>query len=129
MCRIVLALALLMSVITPTHTEEILGYFTVEVTPPGDPPLWVREAWVGLRLPYMQTATCNADIISGKPTVERLSYFVSQTVAIELLEKRSPKAAQWWRDHGFPHGSKVEFCFAADPAVAWKPLPPWRGLH
>jgi hypothetical protein len=84
--------------------------------PQGEPPLWVREQWVGLELPLARgpsaasfygfgaisgPRTCLAQIwgiLSGR--AERImGYPVYADRAVEILAEASPKAAAWWREN------------------------------
>lgn len=85
--------------------------------PPGEAPEWVREKWVGLSLPLADEAGAlhslpTVGVISHPKTrlgyyrarltgrVRRASgYIVYSTAAIEVLERSSPEAAAWWRNH------------------------------
>jgi len=84
-------------------------------TPPGEAPLNVREAWVGLRLPTIDERS-NAQtwhtigvvrgpasffgslfaLLVGK-TKPVQGFRVASAVAIDLLAEHSPEAAAWWR--------------------------------
>lgn len=108
---------------------------TIEVisVPHGDAPAWVRAAWVGCRFP---TSSCECGHIPQYvtsvlpsehkgliPATEYLAnpekyapqkidgYSIDQAVALEVLEKRNPKAAAWWRNLGFPKKGADENAF------------------
>ena len=92
---------------------------TLKITsvPPGEAPVWVREQWVGLSLPLAQQCThAHAYRTSGvlsRPTtrIGRLftrfsgksgsesGYAVESVLAIQVLAKSSPEAADWWRSN------------------------------
>lgn len=69
--------------------------------PPGQAPLEIREAWVGLILPIAENKssdTIQMGALGGKP--ENLGgYDVETKVAIKELKKKSPKAAKWWESN------------------------------
>ena len=89
----------------------------IESTPPGEAPMWVREKWIGLRLPLLQSAPepmrlNTGGVISGPRTRFQLwmarffrrlepasGYLVGVLPAIEVLERTSPEAAAWWREN------------------------------
>lgn len=92
-----------------------MPYFEVTSVPPGEAPLWVREKWVGLRLPLADESgsmfqgevigvlcSPNSRIaywwarLTGRIKHES-GYLVRCAPAIELLERASPEAAVWWR--------------------------------
>jgi len=84
--------------------------------PPGEAPLWVREKWVSLELPLTRYATAKECFTFGvlsqpgsclaqvwgvvRGRAERVTgYVVEGARAIEVLERSSPQAAAWWREH------------------------------
>jgi hypothetical protein len=90
------------------------------VNPPaGEAPESVRAAWVGISLPVdgpQHLITCRTVgvcrgprsllagilcILLGRTKIER-GYRVRSAVAIDLLCKRAPEAAAWWRENT-PH--------------------------
>ena len=100
----------------------------IVAVPPGDAPAWVREKWVGLELPLAQSSTeasrsRTADVLSGPKSFlgvlatllrggyqQRSGFKVDVMQALEVLEIRSPDAAQWWRTNA-PHLVKPSRCF------------------
>ncbi len=93
---------------------EIIG------VPDGEAPLWVREKWVGLRLPLAPQRASLAvaptvGVLSGpRRLVARLfsvllgrakwqkGYVVPGSDAIQILALASPEAAAWWTENA-PH--------------------------
>jgi hypothetical protein len=84
--------------------------------PPGEAPLWVREKWVGLKLPLaigkravqarsvgVLTAPKSFFAFLGAlfrgQTHVSAGYVVRAAVAVEILESASPDAAKWWREN------------------------------
>lgn len=69
--------------------------------PPGQAPDWVRKEWVGLIMPVAENlppiiSACG--VLGGK--VENPNgYPIETSIAIEALTKKSPEAAQWWKDN------------------------------
>jgi hypothetical protein len=86
--------------------------------PPGEAPIEIREAWVGLELPLLRERPgrfLGSGVLSGPRSVGaslfRLltfrsklhrGYVVGSLASIEVLEKSNPMAASWWREHT-PH--------------------------
>ena len=96
---------------------EIMAFLRITSTPDGEAPEWVREQWVGLVIPLAEgydglTETETSGVLSSarteigqflssifdRPQIE-LGYVVDSLIAIEILAKSSPKAADWWRVH------------------------------
>jgi hypothetical protein len=90
--------------------------------PPGEAPLAIRQAWVGLVLPSRRKRPGRylaAGILSGPRSIgERLKYLlavryrvqsgyiVPTLSAIEVLERSNPAAARWWRENA-PHAVRA----------------------
>lgn len=90
--------------------------------PPGEAPLAIRQAWVGLELPLRRKRPGRyfaAGVLSGPRSVgETLKcllgfryrihsgYVVPTLPAVELLERSNPAAARWWRDNA-PHAVRA----------------------
>ena len=86
-------------------------------TPPGEAPLSVRVAWVGLELPLTPTrATRQLAMTSGVVSAPRgfwgriaalflggygvqTGYMVTARDAVDRLQSKDPVAAAWWREH------------------------------
>jgi hypothetical protein len=91
-------------------------YFLVTSVPPGEAPAWVREKWVGLRLPLRQQSKSpgtfpGAGVLTGPrgvlsslaawlsgSLVRQEGYLIDTLAAMEVLEGVHPKAAAWWRE-------------------------------
>ena len=83
--------------------------------PPGEAPLSVRLAWVGLELPLSkasrQLAMTSGVISSPRDWWRRIvglvtgsygvqtGYMVNARDAVDLLQSKDPTAAMWWREH------------------------------
>ena len=83
--------------------------------PEGEAPDWVRDAWIGLRLPTSrptQTTTVGFGVVTGpintlRQCWEQLrgrslrvsGYAVRASTAVNRLSAHHPEAAQWWRDN------------------------------
>ena len=82
----------------------------------GEAPQWVRRAWHGLILGCLPVAGCSegeeTGVRSGQPRKEkRYGFSVPQDRALRVLARHKPRAAEWWREHGFPHRG---LCFKFD---------------
>ncbi len=120
------------------------AFILVTATPPGEAPVEVRKAWVGLILPLapeveQPSASPPLGVRSGPKGLissilatlfyrgERVHvYSVLGSEAIEVLERSHPDAAQWWRNsathvlrQGMGLGFPVDVCVvvAANDAV------------
>lgn len=95
-------------------------FVLVHAVPQGEAPEWVRQAWVGLRLPLLTSSEGPKEwravgVLSaprsfiewlrlwlrGQSRRER-GYAVAVVEAIELLDAARPDAAAWWRENT-PH--------------------------
>jgi hypothetical protein len=104
-------------------------------TPAGEAPEAIRRAWVGLVLPLHEKFDRPVThplfgVLTGPKTLlsmffknlfttpaRRDSYMVTAQVAIELLAKHNPTAAQWWVDNT-PHFVKsTRWLLAFEPKV------------
>jgi hypothetical protein len=91
-------------------------YLYVTSVPSGEAPLWVREKWVGLKLPVTGPLSVGTFRGSGVLTGPRgpvssffamLSgqlrqtegYIVDAIAAVEVLASAHPDAAAWWKEH------------------------------
>ena len=83
--------------------------------PPGEAPLSVRLAWVGLELPLARTArqlAMTSGVVSAPRGLWRrfaslflgrygvqTGYMVTARDAVDVLQAKDPAAAAWWREH------------------------------
>jgi hypothetical protein len=85
--------------------------------PPGEAPLSVRLAWVGMELPLTQgrnsrQLAMTSGVVSGPRGLwQRIAalflgrygvqtgYAVNARDAVDLLQAKDPTAAAWWREH------------------------------
>lgn len=84
--------------------------------PPGQAPDWVRKAWVGLEIPLAVQLSVTSSPQKNVPgrKLERLGGFqVRGKIAITLLSKKSPEAANWWRRNA-PHVFSEVLVFKKD---------------
>ena len=103
-------------------------------TPPGEAPLWVREAWIGTTVPLAQRGNTplrfpTAGVITGPQNtfgfftawlrgqlVREAGYLVEVVPAVEALAKNNPAAAQLWRENT-PHLVRPRRCFVFQQGV------------
>src|SRR5258707_291127 len=90
-------------------------FVTIVHRPIGEAPDWVRDAWIGLRLPVADLKRKNfvgVGVISGPHnfflqvwrnvrgrTVRISGYSVNAKAAVDLLSEANPSAAEWWRQN------------------------------
>ena len=92
----------------------------VTSTPSGEAPDWVREAWVGLKLPLSRIPEEEYGLTVGpfsrRPVPEEQDgYRVDSDAAVDALRGSQPNAAEWWitRGYGLPGSIFVfgrQFC-------------------
>lgn len=96
------------------------GIILIIKIPAGEAPKWVRKAWLGLELPCdpfsgLPDSGQECGVITNSVVPRRDGYSVLQKEAIAILERKRPKAAKWWKDHGFPKTGEY-FSFDTDEA-------------
>jgi len=92
-------------------------YIRILDTPPGEPPVWVREKWLGLELPLADgdrgvREAYTSEVLTGPRNrftaawwglpgrLQRQSgYAVDVHEALDILERAAPDAALWWRQN------------------------------
>ena len=107
------------------YTQAIVEIRSV---PHGEAPLWVREKWVGLRLPTVLqegslVSARTFGVLSGpRSTLAQLwalaigrtkresGFVVPVLPALHALEEFSPEAAAWWRENA-SHMVQPKACF------------------
>jgi hypothetical protein len=103
----------------------------ITCVPPGEAPLEIRQAWVGLVLPLHRKRAggyFTSGVLSGPRSalavlrhlltfrykIQR-GYVVSSQAAIAALEAVNPTAAHWWRDNTrHKVGARRYFLFATE---------------
>ena len=108
--------------------KYIQAIVEIRSVPHGEAPLWVREKWVGLKLPTVlqEGSLVNArtfGVLSGPRSwlaqfwalacgrAKRESGFVVPVLtALHALEECSPEAAAWWRENA-SHLVQPKVCF------------------
>ncbi|HEY1065099.1 MAG TPA: hypothetical protein VGE52_03285 [Pirellulales bacterium] len=85
---------------------EEFGVVNIQVfaPPPGQAPLEIRRAWVGVVMPISTAPNAEppepvVGKISGQLLDVEPGYAVDAPVAIERLAAVAPEAAEWWRKH------------------------------
>ncbi len=73
--------------------------FRIKTTPIGTFPEWVRDAFVGLKLP---SVPCSRDVVfkwmgvvEGEEPKELSFFVVNGKEAIELMKQKNPRASAW----------------------------------
>ena len=83
------------------------GRIKIVRTPAGGAPEEVRKEWVGVILPCAPilgfTDGIELNAVTGEKVPKRYCFHVPQIEAIEALEQKSPDAARWWRELGYPY--------------------------
>lgn len=123
---------------------------TIEIVrrPDGEAPEWVRDAWIGMRLPLAADGVQVASTVSVLHRPSRLElwlerfrkrwpvwegYMVNASVAVDLLEAVNAEAAAWWRaNSAHMLDGAMWFMFDAPscrpvdgaPAKSWPSRPP-----
>jgi hypothetical protein len=88
-----------------------MGIFPTKIRitsrPQGEPPEWVRDAWIGCELDCAPR-TCGhvpeycAGVVTGR--LSKIDgYDVCQVHAFMVLNEKSPEAARWWAESGYPY--------------------------
>ena len=113
--------------------QAAMGSVRIIDVPPGEAPLEIRKAWVGLVLPLAGNRVQArklpiAGVLTGPKNLfasllrvfggQRsfsTGYAVETRAAIDILEKADPRAAAWWRENA-PHllAPWRHFVFAAE---------------
>ena len=79
------------------------GWIRVMKAPKGEAPLEIREKWIMLLLPC-------------EPIASNKGVLIRQDYALEILEKREPEAATYWRSRGLPKDGEY-FNFEIDEVL------------
>jgi hypothetical protein len=117
------------SIVRQIQTED-LGTIRFISPPRGGAPMWVREAWIGVEVPCLfshdgvppNEGDTVRDVETGLEVPDYPGYIVLQVLALEALEKSSPKAAKYWADCGFPNHPFALFLFDHSSAEVVKPI-------
>ena len=93
------------------------GRIRIESLPDGEAPEWVRQAWVGLVLPCAPIMVFEKErkgVLSHKDTTKKDGEYiinVPQEASLRLLRRKSPEAAAWWAEHGYPNKLEMDWGF------------------
>src|SRR4029450_1901344 len=98
--------------------------------PPGEAPVAVRSAWVGVELPLKRKNPqryLGSGVLSGpRSAIQTLihlftfrlkvhtGFVVPSLTAVEILERTQPTAARWWRENA-PHTMRPRRYFLFPP--------------
>lgn len=75
-----------------------MQFVKIRSTPAGEAPDHIRQAWVGLVLPVVQSidrSSVSFGVISAEPMCME-GFEVPAQVALRILELEDPEAADWW---------------------------------
>lgn len=108
---------------------EDLGTIRFTSVPKGGAPLSIREQWIGVEVPCLfshdgttQEGAGQRDVISGLDVPDYPGYIVLQRMAIDALREKSPEAATFWNELGFPNHDLALFLFSLESAEVVKPV-------
>jgi len=76
-------------------------YFQITSLPPGEAPADIQTAWIGCVMPLFdrRVSGVRRGVLTRQRLPNRLGYTVRVLDALAVLERHSPAAAQWWREH------------------------------
>lgn len=103
------------------HCIEIID------VPAGQAPDWVRRAWVGLVLPldplnpFVDGGFCKG-VMDGA-YVSDGGYAVDAVSVVEILEQKSPEAAEWWRTNTNWIRPRLQLVFCPEACQPIESLP------
>jgi hypothetical protein len=77
------------------------GYFQITSLPPGEAPTDIQAAWIGCVMPLyaFRANAVSRGVLTRRRLPTRPGYSVRVLDALAVLERRSPAAARWWREH------------------------------
>ena len=116
-------------------------FIKITSLPHGDAPDWVRNAWIGCSMPCEPECGHIPQPVQSVLPPKRLSrllridrflkheapqkvagYSVDTTVALVILRKKSPSAARWFYDRGYPKDG-MAFRFRAEEVTVIETVP------
>lgn len=93
-------------------------YLKIHSTPSGEAPEHIRNAWVGICIPYPEFSRIKgpyevdlAGVLTGASRGKKKVFPISAQDAIDVLAQTQPEAALWWKRSGNYYG---DFLFDAD---------------
>jgi hypothetical protein len=108
---------------------EDLGTICFTAAPRGAAPIQIREQWIGVEVPCLfshdgvpREGDRTQDVATGLDVPDYPGYVVLQILAIEILRQKSPEAAEYWGELGFPNHATALFLFDHDSAEVVKPV-------
>ena len=108
---------------------EDLGVIRFTSVPKGGAPISIREQWIGVEVPCLfshdgvpKKGDGMRDVITGLDVPDYPGYIVLQTMAINALQEKSPEAAAYWNECGFPNHNLALFLFSLESAEIVKPV-------
>lgn len=109
---------------------EDLGTIRFTSVPRGGAPFEIREQWIGVEVPCLfshdgvppNEGDGTYDVETGLEVPDYPGYIVLQTDAIEALQRKSPEAAEYWMERGFPFHPFALFLFDHNSAEVVKPV-------
>jgi len=117
------------SLLAAEHVKRMAS-IRITSTPPGEAPVSIREAWVGLELPLLRDKPLRylgSGVLTGPRSFVAMlvhlvtfrltlhtGYVVPALTAVEILEKGNPAAARWWRENA-PHAIRRGRLFLFSP--------------
>jgi hypothetical protein len=77
------------------------GYFQITSLPPGEAPTDIQTAWIGCVMPLyaFRVNAASRGVLTRRILPRHPGYSVRVLDALAVLERRSPAAAQWWREN------------------------------
>ena len=84
--------------------SDTLRYLEVFAVPPGEAPDYIKQAWIGVKLPDLniRPSGTTSGVLSGKKVhAPGAEFIVPKWVAVEALAAHSDagaRAAAWWRE-------------------------------
>ena len=76
-------------------------YFQITSLAPGEAPTDIQVAWIGCVMPLFafRVSAASRGVLTRQRLPKRSGYTVLVLDALAVLERHSPAAAQWWREH------------------------------
>ena len=82
------------------------GVMRITSVPTGHAPIELRKKWIGVEVPLLEvgipTGLGRSALDSRKTIKPFRGFIVDQVEALTALRRKSPEAADWWQEMGFP---------------------------
>lgn len=89
------------------------GRMRITSAPTGQAPLEIREKWIGVEISFLDIGMPTGSIrgvLNGEKVKPHRAFTVDQVEALTALREKSPEAADWWQEMGFPvEGAQFTF--------------------